>query len=332
MKRRDFLSLLGGAVAGGSTLGGLSRPAVAQPAKVYRLGSLNPAVALADGSPFGKILLGALAQRGYVPGQNLAYDARGAMGDVSKLPQFVDAFKAENVDVIIGVGYPAAVIGKASGLPTVMAWGVGDPVATGLIASLAHPGGTVTGISDVATTLSSKRLELLKEAVPKLRRVAMLWNKDDLGMTLRYQASAKVAQAVGVTVQALGVREPDDFNGAISAMDSDPPDAILMVADSLTVLNRKRIYDFAAERRLPAIYEYSFLVRDGGLMSYGPDLKECLERAAALADRVFKGEKPRDLPFEEPTRYPFAINLKTAQAIGLTIPPTMLALADEVIE
>ena len=326
MRRRDFIGLVAAATAIGPRL------VRAQSSRTYRLGSINPAVPLAATSSFGQILLGALAQHGYIVGQNLTYDARGAMGDTAKLSQFVTELKAENVDAIVGVGYPSAVAGKASGLPTVMAWGVGDPVATGMIDSLAHPGGNITGISDVATTLSSKRLELLKNMSPTLRRVAMLWNNDDLGMTLRYQASAKVAQQLGVTVQALGVREPNDFDGAFAAMNQEPPDAILMVADSLTVLNRKRVFDYAAERRLPAIYEYSFLVRDGGLMSYGPDLKECLERAAAMVDLIFKGAKPSDLPFEQPTRYPFAINLKTAKAIGLTVPPMVLALADEVIE
>ncbi|MDB5517414.1 MAG: putative transport system substrate-binding protein, partial [Tardiphaga sp.] len=198
--------------------------------------------------------------------------------------------------------------------------------------SLAHPGGNVTGISDVATALTTKRLSLLKEMSPKLQKVAMLWNKDDLGMTLRYEASAKSAQSMGFAVQALGVREPDDFNEAFAAMTAEPPDAILMVADALTNLNRKRVFEFAAARRLPAMYEYDFLVRDGGLMSYGPDLTESFERAAALVDRIFKGAKPAELPFEQPTRYPLVINLKTAKTIGLEIPPTLLALADDVIE
>jgi putative ABC transport system substrate-binding protein len=167
---------------------------------------------------------------------------------------------------------------------------------------------------------------------PKLQKVAMLWNKDDLGMTLRYEASAKVAQSIGISVQALGVREPDDFNEAFAAMNSDLPDGIIMVADALTILNRKRVFEFALAKRLPAIYEYDFLVRDGGLMSYGPDLTESLERSAALIDRIFKGAMPANLPFEQPTRYPFVLNLKTARGIGLEIPPTLLALADEVIE
>jgi ABC-type uncharacterized transport system substrate-binding protein len=187
-------------------------------------------------------------------------------------------------------------------------------------------------LAQSGTTLTTKRLSLLKELGPAIRRVAMLWNKDDLGMTLRYEASAKVAQVVGIMVQPLGVREPNDFDEAFAAMNREPPDAIPMVNDALTTLNRKRIFDFAMQRRLPAMYEYSFLVRDGGLMSYGPDLKETVERAAAMVDRIFQRARPAELPFEEPTHYRFALNLKTAKAIGLTIPQFVLALADEVIE
>ena len=151
-------------------------------------------------------------------------------------------------------------------------------------------------------------------------------------MSLRYEASAKAARELGVIVQALGVQEPDDFNDAFTEMDRDPPDAILMVSDSLTTLNRKRVFAYAAAKRLPAIYEYDALVRDGGLMSYGADLNESFERAAAMIDRIFKGTKPSELPFEQPTRYRFMINLKTAKQTGIDIPPTVLALADEVIE
>jgi putative tryptophan/tyrosine transport system substrate-binding protein len=247
-------------------------------------------------------------------------------------PQLIEQAKAGKVDIVVVTGYPVAVAAKAAGIPTVVAFGVGDPVATGLVKTLTHPGGNITGISDIATTLSTKRLGLLKQLLPNLRHVAMLWNKDDLGMTLRYDASAKAAQALGVDVLALGVREPDDFNEAFSVMDSERPDAILMVSDSLTSLNRKRVFEYAAKNRLPAIYEYDPLVREGGLMSYGPDLRESLERAAAMVDRILKGAQPGDLPFEQPTRYLFLINLKTAKSIGLEIPPTLLALADEVIE
>jgi putative ABC transport system substrate-binding protein len=151
-------------------------------------------------------------------------------------------------------------------------------------------------------------------------------------MTERYAASAKSAQAMGFSVLAVGVAEPDDFEEAFRLMNAERPEAILMVTDSLTNLNRRRVFEFAAARKLPAIYEYDFLARDGGLMSYGPDIGESFDRAAALVDRIFKGEKPGDLPFEEPTRYPLVVNLKTAKGMGLEIPPNLLALADEVIE
>lgn len=304
----------------------------AQSRRTLRVGNINPAAAMVPESPLGKILIGALAQHGYVLGRNLVYEARGAMGATAKLPQLLDELKASGIDVLVATGYPPTLVAKAKGIPTVVAWGAGDPVATGLVESYAHPGGTLTGISDVASSLTAKRLELLKEIAPRLQRVAMLWNRDDLGMSMRYEASAKSAQALGVSVQALGVREPDDFDGVFTAMEQEPPDAILMVADSLTVLNRKRVFDFAAARRLPAIYEYDFLVRDGGLMSYGPNLPESLERVAAMVDRIAKGARPGDLPFEQPTRYSFVINLKTAKAIGLEPSPNLLALADEIIE
>jgi putative ABC transport system substrate-binding protein len=278
------------------------------------------------------MLVAGLAQRGFALGQNLAYEARGAAGNVDQTPSLMQELKAANVDVVVTVSYPAAAAAKASGVATVIASGSGDPVKTGLVTSLAHPGGNVTGIADDAAALSTKRLGLLKQLSPQLRKVAMLWNKDDLGMSQRYDASAQAAQELGVTVEPLGVREPDDFNEAFAAMDRDPPDAILMVSDSLTLLNRKRVFDYALAHRLPAIYEQDFIAHDGGLMSYGADPKESFDRAAALAAQIFQGAKPADLPFEEPTRYLFVINMKTAAAMNLTVPPTMLALADEVIE
>jgi putative ABC transport system substrate-binding protein len=327
MKRREFIGLLGATV--------IIRPhdSVAQPStKIYRLASLTGNVAISVNSPNATTLLNTMEQRGYTLGKNLAYDARGAGGEIEKIPQLIEDFKASGVDVLVAVGYPAARSAKVAGIPTVIAYGAGDPVATGLVNSLAQPGGTVTGISDDAALLTTKRLSLLKTLSPNIRKVAMLWNKNDLGMSLRYEASAKAARELGVTVQPLGVQEPDDFNDAFTGMDRDPPDAILMVSDSLTTLNRKRVFAYAATKRLPAIYEYDALVRDGGLMSYGADLSESFERAAVMIDRIFKGANPSELPFEQPTRYKFMINLKTAKAISIEIPPTLLALADEVIE
>jgi putative ABC transport system substrate-binding protein len=325
MRRRQFIPLLAAAT--------IVRPQVSfaqLSTKVYRLGTLSPGAPFGDKSPFGSILVRVLGERGYKLGQNLMLEPHGAMAQVNKLPGILQEMKTNKVDAIVCLGYPAALAAKATDIPTVVAFGAGDPVATGLVDGLARPGGNITGISDVATTLSTKRLSLLKQLSPGMRRVAMLWNKDDLGMSLRYEASASTAKAIGVTVQPLGVREPDDFNEAFAAMNREPPDAILMVSDSLTTLNRKRVFDFAAERKLPAIYEYDFLVRDGGLMSYGGDLKESFD--GDLVSRIFKGARPAELPFEQPTRYPFVINMKTAKAMGLEMPPMLVALADEVIE
>lgn len=326
MKRRDFLAC--GAAA---AVVGLGRtPARAD--AVRHLGTITPSQPVAVDAPAGRLLVKALAERGYRVGQNLSWAARGAGGDLAKLPSLMRDLKASGVEVVFGIGYPAAVAAKQIGMPAVMGWGIGDPVATGLIESLAHPGGCITGISDVASALTTKRLGLLKALSPHLARVAMIWNKDDLAMSLRYEASARAAQAMGFSVQPLGVREPDDFDEAIAAMRADQPDGIIMVSDSLTSLNRKRIFDFAAERRLPAIYEYDMLTRDGGLMSYGPDMGESVDRAAAMLDRIFKGASPGDLPFEQPTRYVFMVNMATARRTGIEVPPQLLALADEVIE
>ena len=328
MRRREFIALLGGAA--------IAAPHAAQaqdPTKPLRVALVGPQGMVPESSPFGKMLLDALSQLGYVRGQNLVFETSAEDAPHNLPPEkFIAQAKARNVDVIVVWGFPTVAAAKSAGIPTVVAFGVGDPVATGLVQSLARPGGNLTGISDVATTLSTKRLGLLKDLLPKLKRVAMLWNKDDLGMSLRYEASAQSAREIGADVEAVGVREPEDFKEAFAVMDRQVPDAILMVSDSLTMLNRERVFDYAATHRLPAIYEFDSLVREGGLMSYGADLKESFERAAAMVDRIFKGAKPGDLPFEQPTRYLFVINLKTAKSIGLEIPPTLLALADEVIE
>jgi putative ABC transport system substrate-binding protein len=303
-----------------------------QAGKVYRVELL---VAMA--SPAVKTMREALGQllapRGYTLGSNLSIEIHAAGGDPKRLPGLGKELARSGVDVIVTSGYPAARAAKeeAATVPTV-AINAGDPVATGLAVSMSHPGGNLTGISDLSDVLSAKRLELLKAAVPGLKRVAMLWNADDLGMTMRYKAAAAAATKLGVAVQPLGVREPDDFAAAFAKMGTEKPDGILMVTDVLTILNRKKVMDFAAAHHIPAIYEFDFLARDGGLMSYGPDGKEVTERVADLISRILKGAKPADLPFEEPTRFRFVVNQKTAEALGLELPPSLLARADEVIE
>jgi putative tryptophan/tyrosine transport system substrate-binding protein len=328
MKRRDFITLLGGAA--------VARPLAAraqQPSKIYRVGVLTPLDPLPESGVIGSALIRGLARRGEELGKNLILERRGAQFHIERLPALVDELVASKVDVMLTLSYPAALAAKerAGAIPIVV-FGAGDPVRTGMVESLSRPGGNITGLSELGAELSAKRLEVLKEVAPGLKRVAMLWNADDLGMTIRYQSAAAAAQQLGVVVQPLGVREPNDFDQAFAAMTRELPDAILMVSDALTRLNRKRVYEFAAAHRLPAIFEYDEYVRDGGLLSYGPDQGEMADRAAELLHRILKGAKPAELPLEQPTRFRLMVNLKTAKALGLTIPPALLARADEVIE
>jgi putative ABC transport system substrate-binding protein len=300
---------------------------------VYRVGLLNKGSPVTDASPFGAALISGLEKHGYTLGRNLALERRGAEGHVERLPRLLDELVASNVDVILAISYPAALAAKRGTNVPVVVFSSGDPVATGLIDSLARPGGHLTGISDMTAELSPKRLQLLKEIVPGIKRVAMIWNADDLGMTLRYQESEAVARQLGITVEPLGVRAPKDFEPAFALMASSKPDAIFIVSDGLTVGHRRQVFDFASLYRTPALYEDSeSVVRDGGLMFYGPDLNESFDRVSALIDRILKGAQPKDLPFEQPTRFRFVVNLKTAKALGLAIPAALIAQADEVIE
>jgi putative tryptophan/tyrosine transport system substrate-binding protein len=315
MKRRDFIRLVAGSSAAWPT-----RALAQSPNKTYRIGLLG----VVDKSPFDAPLTNGLAKHGYVVDRNLAFERRP--------PQLVSELVASKVDLIVAFGYRAALAAKEGTTLPVVIFSAGDPVETGLAQSLARPGGHLTGLSDVSAEVTPKRLELLKEFAPNLRRVAMLWNADDLAMTLRYRASEAGAKALGIDVQALGVREPADFEQAFEAMRRDPPDGILMVSDPLTNLNRTKVFEFAAAQRLPGIYEFDFIARSGGLMSYGLDLDESFDRIGALVDRVLKGAKPAELPFEQPTLFRFALNLSAAKALGVPVPPALLARADEVIE
>ncbi len=305
----------------------------AQPrTKTWRVGFLSGGARPPDGGP-PLPLRQALHDLGYVEQQNVTYVGRWAEAQQERLPGLAAELVTAGVDVIVTIGGPATASARhaSTSIPIVMSQ-VGDADSIGLIDSLARPGGNVTGVTDQSADLSAKRLELLKEAIPKAARVAVLWNADDRGMTLRYQNVEKAAQTLHVTVQPLGVREPNDFDTAFSAMAQHRPDALLLVTDALTVLNRKRVIEFAAAHRIPAMYEFNFLVQDGGLMSYGASQEENFRRAASYVDRVLKGAAPSSLPVEQPSRYYLAINLKTARSLGLTIPPSLLVRADQVIE
>lgn len=276
----------------------------------------------------------ALHALGYREGQDVAYEGRYAEAKLERLPALAAELVQRKVDVIVTQGGPAAMAAKEATptIPIVLGNGAGDAVATRLIASLAHPGGNITGTSEEAVQLSAKRMQILKEVVPKAAKIAILWNADDLAMTLRYREIENAARMLHVSVQALGVREPNDFDRAFSEMTRARPDAMFLVADALTVLNRRRVVEFAAARRIPAMYENAANVRDGGLLSYGGSLEDNLRAAALYVDRIFKGAKPSDLPVQQPTRYYLTVNLKTASTLGLTIPSAVQVRADEVIQ
>ena len=317
-------------------VGMLSVPflAASQPAqKVFRVGHLSAGGRTPDGAP-PRPLRDGLRRLGYVESQNVVYHARFAEGKMERLPGLAAELVRLKVDVLVTSGGLATAAAKqaTSTIPIVMAPAAGDAVATGLIASLARPGGNVTGLTDESVQLSAKRMELVKEAVPKAARIAVLWNANDLGMTLRYREIEKAAQILHVEVQALSVREPDDFDVAFSTITRQRPDAMFLVSDPFTAMNRKRLIEFAATQRIPAMYEFDFYVRDGGLMSYGPSFEDSFRRAALYIDRILKGAKPADLPAEQPTTYDLAVNLKTAATLGLTIPPSLLLRTNDVIQ
>jgi len=308
--------------------------ALAQPGqKVFRVGFLAVASRTPDGAP-PAALRESLRALGYVEGKNIVYEARFAEGFVDRLPSLAAELVRLKVDVIAANGGPATAAAKqaTSTIPIVMATFAGDAVEIGLITSLARPGANVTGLTDESIQLSAKRMELLKEALPKALVIAILWNANDQGMTLRYREIEKAARSLRVEVQALGLRGPDDFAVAFSEMTRRRPDAMFLVADGLTTTNRRQVVEFATSHRIPAMYEWNFIVREGGLMSYGVSVEDTYRAAARYIDRIFKGANPADLPAEQPTRYYFTINRKTAATLGLTLPQPLLLRTDEIVE
>jgi putative tryptophan/tyrosine transport system substrate-binding protein len=302
-----------------------------QSAKVYRIGLLTWGAPPPPSSPtpFDQ----GLRQLGYIEGQNVAIERRYASGQMDRFPELAAELTRLPLDVILTQSFPAALAAKqaTSTIPLVV-MGAGDPVATGLVASFARPGGNITGVSALETELSGKRLELLKEAFPKLSRVAVLWNSADFGMTLKFREIELAAKALRVAVQASAIRELKDFDSVFSEMIRKRPDALFVITDPLTQLNRKQLVELVTKNRLPAMYEVAPYVDDGGLMAYGPSQAENLQRALHHVDKILKGTKPSELPIEQPTKFEFIINLIAAKQIGVTIPPNVLARADRVIK
>jgi ABC-type uncharacterized transport system substrate-binding protein len=273
-----------------------------------------------------------LRELGYIDGKNILIDFRFAEGKAERLPELAIELVRLKVDAIFTGGTPAIfALKQATKTIPIVFFSTSDPIGTGVVASLAHPGGNITGISALASDLWPKRLELLKEIFPKLSRVAMIWNKGNAGMNLEAKATQEVAGPLGVTLQDRGVKDPNELDTVFALMIKDRPDGFLALMDPVLTSHQKRILDFLVQNRLPAIFESRGWVEAGGLISYGANYPEAHRRAATLIDKILKGAKPADLPVEQPTKFELVINLKTAKQIGLTIPPNVLARADKVI-
>ena len=317
-----FLSMLAAAVAAEAQ----------QVTKVSPVGMLlpvAPALALRNTEAFRQ----GLRERGYVEGQNIAIECRFADGRIEPLSDLAVELVRLKMDVIVTWGTPAARAAKqATGtIPIVMA-AANDPVENGLVASLARPGGHITGATAGSPELSGKTLELLKAAAPKIRRVAVLWNPDNPALLAMLNAVKAAGMALSVQVQGMVVRDPDEFDSAFAAITRERAGALLVLHEPhLFLTHRDRILDFAVRTRLPVIYERREYVEAGGLMSYGVNFRDNFRRAATFVDNILKGVKPADLPVEQPMKFELVINLKTAKRMGLTISPNFLARADEVI-
>ena len=329
MRRREFIALIAGAA--GAWPFTTAKFALAQRrSKVPRVGVLWP------GSPpdkWDEAFRQGLNALGYTEGRNILLDYRWAEGKQERLPELAQELVHLNIDLIVTISAPAIFAAKQATetIPVVFA-GTSDPVRSGFVASLARPGGNLTGLSLMAPDLAAKRLELIKSVAPAASRVAMLWNASDEGMAIRVKQAELAAPALQLTLLSPELRSPADFDSAFTALTRDPPDALLTFVDPFTMRHRTRIIEFAATARLPAIYEDRIFADAGGLISYGPSVLDNCRRAATYVDKILKGAKPADLPVEQPTKFELVINLKTAKTLGLTIPPSLLAHADEVIE
>jgi putative tryptophan/tyrosine transport system substrate-binding protein len=324
--RREFITLLGGAAVGWP----LAARAQA-PAKVFRLGFLGPASPSAT-APWVDALRAGLDDLGYHEGKNILFEFRWAEGNDDRLPDLAVDLARLNVDVLVTYGTPGTRAAKqaTTTIPIVMAVS-GDAVATGLIVSLARPGTNITGSTIFNPELCSKRLELLKEALPHTRRVAILLNPDNPVSGPNLQAAELTARSLGLELQQFEVRASNEIASAFSEMASTPIDAVSIFEDAVLFANTRSIADHASAQRLPSI-GYLDLAVAGGLVAYGVNLTDIFRHAAVFVDKILRGAKPSQLPVEQPTRFKLVLNLKTAKALGLEVPPTLLARADEVIE
>jgi len=303
-----------------------------QPSKVYRIGFLFAGDRAAVAGRITAFREG-LHERGYMEGKNVIIEYRYGEGKLDRVPALAADLVQLKVDVIVTGGPTDTRAAKqtTTTLPIVMAQ-ESDPVGSGFVASLARPGGNITGLSTLSPEISGKQLELLMEVVPKLSRVAVLGNSTEPGNAETLRETDLAAGAFGVQLQYLDVRKPEDFKSAFSEIKSARASAVIVLRNPVTSTHRKRITDLTATSRIPAMYVSPEWVQSGGLMSYGLDVRNNYRRAATYVDRILKGTKPADLPVEQPTKFELVINLKAAKQIGLTIPPNVLARADKVIK
>jgi putative ABC transport system substrate-binding protein len=325
MDRRQLLVVLGGGFAAPFAVR-------AQQQRVYRVGFLGNSTAALEANLVGPFREG-LRDLGYVEGRNIVIEYRWAEGKYERFPELIAELVALKVDIIVTAGTPAALAVKRAmvRIPLVMA-AVGDPVGAGLVASLARPGGNFTGLTAIAPDLEGKRLELLREVVPKVSHVSFLLNPDNALTTASEKQARAAAKVLHVDVQFVGVQEDSHFDQAFDTIAKERPDAFIVLADRVFLHNRARIVDFAARNRLPAVYPYRELVEAGGLMSFGPNYADMHRHAATYVDKILKGARPGDLPVEQPTKFELIINLKPAKALGFAIPQSLLLRADEVIQ
>jgi len=321
MNRRAFITIVGGSIVVAPLGVGAQ-----QPGKVPRIGLL-------DYGKFWDPLLQKLSELGYVEGRTIVFDYSTSEGQPELLPALAQNLIQRRADVIVTYGTPPTQAAKqaTTTIPIVMV-GLGDPIQAGVVPSLARPGGNITGNTILGPDIGAKRLQLLREALPKMSRVAMLWNPQNASNRAQFENVQRGARALGLTLVPVEASSLGEFDGAFTAMMKKRPDALIVTADPVQQLFVGRIIQFAAGARLPAVFQIKENVIDGGFMSYGPSLPELFRRAAIYIDKILKGTRPSDLPVEQPTKFELVINMRTAKSLGLTIPQTLLQRADQIVE
>ena len=332
MNIKNNAKSLGALLAIGVALLAAMRDAAAAdaPARVVRVGYLSIGAPLGSGA---SSIVPELGKLGYVEGRNLVIELRHANGDPDHLAEAAAELVKLNVDVIYAVTNPAGFAAqRATRTIPIVVWGAHGAVETGLVPSLRRPGGNLTGVESLAPELDAKRIELLKQIVPGLARLAVLYDTGDQGSPLHMKAIEAAGKALGVAFTTLEVRRPEDFGPVLAGASGKPLGGVLTLTSNLTFRNGKRIMDFALANRLPSLCEFKELAQAGCLLSYGATFTELTQRSAALIDRILKGTPPGELPVEQMTRFELVVNLKTAKALGITIPQSVLLRADEVVE